>query len=157
LHGDPVVQQTGFKLTRYLARPWAFEKVSLVLMQMGSACHQTPKCSFAKRSYLSAAFYTSQALQSFGIRYFPFKIYSYFSERLHMKKTLFVLIAIVAAFIGAGFFSCRGGNGPSEETISYNFHVRPILSDKCFNCHGPDANKREAGCGWMLPKKPTAR
>ena len=33
---------------------------------------------------------------------------------------------------------------PSEQ-ISYNFHVRPILSDNCFACHGPDANKREAG------------
>ena len=31
-----------------------------------------------------------------------------------------------------------------EEQISYNFHIRPILSDKCFACHGPDANKREA-------------
>ncbi len=31
------------------------------------------------------------------------------------------------------------------DNISYNFHVRPILSDKCFICHGPDANKREAG------------
>lgn len=30
------------------------------------------------------------------------------------------------------------------ETVSYNFHIRPILSDKCFACHGPDANKREA-------------
>lgn len=30
------------------------------------------------------------------------------------------------------------------DSISYNFHVRPILSDKCFICHGPDANKREA-------------
>jgi hypothetical protein len=29
--------------------------------------------------------------------------------------------------------------------VSYNFHIRPILSDKCFKCHGPDANKREAG------------
>ncbi|MDN3203502.1 PSD1 and planctomycete cytochrome C domain-containing protein [Algoriphagus sediminis] len=28
--------------------------------------------------------------------------------------------------------------------LSYNFHIRPILSDKCFACHGPDANKREA-------------
>jgi len=28
--------------------------------------------------------------------------------------------------------------------ISYNFHVKPILSDKCFACHGPDANKRKA-------------
>ncbi|NEU08055.1 DUF1553 domain-containing protein [Flavihumibacter sp. R14] len=31
------------------------------------------------------------------------------------------------------------------DIVSYNFDVRPILSDKCFICHGPDANKREAG------------
>lgn len=32
------------------------------------------------------------------------------------------------------------------ETIDYNRHVRPILSDRCFGCHGPDGNKgREAG------------
>lgn len=30
-------------------------------------------------------------------------------------------------------------------TVSYAFQVRPILSDKCFACHGPDAGKREAG------------
>ncbi len=28
---------------------------------------------------------------------------------------------------------------------SYNFHIRPILSDKCFKCHGPDVSKQEAG------------
>lgn len=33
----------------------------------------------------------------------------------------------------------------ASDQISYNFHVRPILSDNCFACHGPDANKREAG------------
>ena len=32
----------------------------------------------------------------------------------------------------------------SSELVDYNEHVRPILSDKCFTCHGPDANKREA-------------
>jgi hypothetical protein len=31
------------------------------------------------------------------------------------------------------------------DQVSYNFHIRPILSDKCYACHGPDANKREAG------------
>ena len=31
------------------------------------------------------------------------------------------------------------------DVVSYNYDVRPILSDKCFNCHGPDAQKREAG------------
>lgn len=31
------------------------------------------------------------------------------------------------------------------EKIDYNFHVRPILSEHCFSCHGPDDKKREAG------------
>lgn len=31
------------------------------------------------------------------------------------------------------------------ETIDFNLHVRPLLSDRCFACHGPDANKRESG------------
>ena len=30
------------------------------------------------------------------------------------------------------------------DSVSYNFDIRPILSDKCFTCHGPDANKRKA-------------
>ncbi|WPP48343.1 DUF1553 domain-containing protein [Catalinimonas niigatensis] len=28
--------------------------------------------------------------------------------------------------------------------IDFNFHVKPILSDRCFACHGPDENAREA-------------
>lgn len=31
-----------------------------------------------------------------------------------------------------------------EEPIHFNRDVRPILSDKCFFCHGPDGAKREA-------------
>lgn len=30
------------------------------------------------------------------------------------------------------------------DVVDYNYHIRPILSDRCFKCHGPDANKREA-------------
>ena len=33
----------------------------------------------------------------------------------------------------------------AEDPLSYNQHVRPILSNACFPCHGPDANTREAG------------
>lgn len=44
-------------------------------------------------------------------------------------------------YLGCG----RPGEGSSiPDKVSYNFHIRPILSDKCFACHGPDANKREA-------------
>ncbi|MBX2850716.1 MAG: PSD1 and planctomycete cytochrome C domain-containing protein [Phycisphaeraceae bacterium] len=32
----------------------------------------------------------------------------------------------------------------NETKLSYNRDIRPILSDKCFACHGPDAEAREA-------------
>ena len=28
------------------------------------------------------------------------------------------------------------------EKVDFNFHIRPILSDRCFSCHGPDENSR---------------
>ena len=51
-------------------------------------------------------------------------------------------------------FCCSCGKIPSEvktaydalpEKIGFNTHIRPILSDKCFPCHGPDEKVREAG------------
>lgn len=30
------------------------------------------------------------------------------------------------------------------EEVSYNFHIKPILSDRCYACHGPDEEAREA-------------
>lgn len=38
------------------------------------------------------------------------------------------------------FGSLRAG-----EPLRYNRDVRPILSDHCFACHGPDKNKRDSG------------
>ena len=31
------------------------------------------------------------------------------------------------------------------EEISFNFDIRPILSDNCYVCHGPDSSSRQAG------------
>ncbi|WP_421826747.1 PSD1 and planctomycete cytochrome C domain-containing protein [Larkinella sp.] len=65
-------------------------------------------------------------------------------------KRLSYLLFVVAGSAGA-FQSCSTGltSGSAEEKlpeiVSYNFDIRPILSDKCLACHGPDANKREAG------------
>jgi len=32
----------------------------------------------------------------------------------------------------------------TPEKLDYNIDVKPILSDKCFSCHGPDAKKQKA-------------
>ena len=43
------------------------------------------------------------------------------------------------------FFVVSATSEAAEPTISYAFDVRPILSDKCFACHGPDGAKRDSG------------
>src|SRR5207245_728878 len=35
-------------------------------------------------------------------------------------------------------------NGFAEPKIDFNRDIRPILSDNCYQCHGPDKNKRKA-------------
>ena len=34
---------------------------------------------------------------------------------------------------------------PGAAGIDFNRDIRPVLSDACFQCHGPDAAKRKAG------------
>lgn len=38
----------------------------------------------------------------------------------------------------------KAANAEQTPPLQFNREVRSILSDKCFACHGPDANKREA-------------
>ncbi|CAN5495413.1 hypothetical protein BH09BAC4_BH09BAC4_06540 [soil metagenome] len=38
------------------------------------------------------------------------------------------------------------------EKVDYNLHVKPILSDRCFVCHGPDKTKQKAGLRLDTPE-----
>jgi len=62
-----------------------------------------------------------------------------------VKQSLVILSLFICSATCVYFSSCSDKKEDSSEKISYNFQVRPILSDKCYKCHGPDANKREAG------------
>lgn len=43
------------------------------------------------------------------------------------------------------------------DKVDFNFHIKPILSDRCFKCHGPDANQRKAGLRLDLQKDAFAK
>ena len=63
-----------------------------------------------------------------------------------MKSGTKLLLAIVLA-AGAGFFRAGliwAAEAPLPATIEFNRDVRPILSDNCFFCHGPDPKHRKA-------------
>ena len=55
-----------------------------------------------------------------------------------------ILRSLLAIMLGG--LSVLGAIGKEAEppSISFNDHVRPILSDKCYACHGPDPENRAA-------------
>lgn len=74
-----------------------------------------------------------------------------------MKLTLYAATALLAVLAmnfwgldrrdreGAEQLVMGENSGMSEALVDYNFHIRPILSDKCFLCHGPDTKNNKAG------------
>src|SRR6266496_3480113 len=41
----------------------------------------------------------------------------------------------------------------AEKNIDFNRDIRPILSDHCYACHGPDDSKRKAGLRFDRPEE----
>ncbi len=69
---------------------------------------------------------------------------------MHPQPPPFLLIPLAAALW------TLAGCGPAvttdpeilarlPEQVDYNHHIKPLLSDRCYTCHGPDDNARQAG------------
>lgn len=61
-------------------------------------------------------------------------------------------VRLLLGFVGLWFTACSVSL-PKEVEVAYNtlpaevdfnYHIKPILSDRCYQCHGPDENTRKA-------------
>ncbi|WP_080238214.1 DUF1553 domain-containing protein [Spirosoma rigui] len=76
----------------------------------------------------------------------------------------YVLLSTTAGLFGASVWltACHSSvEKPADvlaaeinlpEKVDYNLHVKPILSDRCFACHGPDKAKQQAGLRLDTPE-----
>ena len=69
-----------------------------------------------------------------------------------MKK--YTVLGIVLIVVGLVFGIIKYTNAKqtaANTLVSYNRDIRPLMSDKCFSCHGPDVSKVKAGLRLDLP------
>ena len=59
-------------------------------------------------------------------------------------RPLVTTASFVSALLTIAAFSVARVQGAESQPVEFNRDIRPILSDNCFLCHGPDKNTRKA-------------
>jgi len=71
-----------------------------------------------------------------------------------MTPRILILCVFAAVLIGCDTASRNTASTPEDaapaapaitlpETVSFNEHIQPVLSEYCYHCHGPDSGTRE--------------
>ena len=59
-------------------------------------------------------------------------------------KSILASVVVLLWPIGSGLAAVAQDGSSEAEKVSFGQQVRPILSNHCFACHGPDEQHREA-------------
>src|SRR5690349_1995087 len=65
--------------------------------------------------------------------------------RLHRSKMFRFCLPLALLFHSAYSLCAAASKSKSPGSVDFNRDIRPILSENCYACHGPDQNKRKAG------------
>ncbi len=92
---------------------------------------------------------------------------NFISNRTQRLPALAAPVALLVACLlaaAAMLPACSSTEGAEQDfaqvlpdRVDYNFHVKPILSDRCYACHGPDENALKAGLRLDLESGATGR
>ncbi|SHG70734.1 PSD1 and planctomycete cytochrome C domain-containing protein [Flagellimonas flava] len=83
---------------------------------------------------------------------------------LHSSTIKSIVAFTISLIVALVLSSCQGKKGEYAtvqegesnmqvpDSIDFSFHIKPILSDRCFACHGPDKNAVEGGLSLNKPE-----
>src|SRR6185436_10804059 len=60
--------------------------------------------------------------------------------RLMLKFVQSITVVLLATVVGTAWRPLS-----AQDAIDYRRQIRPLLSDRCYKCHGPDGAERQAG------------
>ncbi|MEP7339219.1 MAG: DUF1549 domain-containing protein, partial [Acidobacteriota bacterium] len=61
-----------------------------------------------------------------------------------MKRRIYLVVVVAMICLGGSRLLPDAAFADSAKPVDFNREIRPILSDTCFACHGPDENQRRS-------------